>query len=439
MAWFDGVQDAPARHLENFLASKPDIFDNMPSPRAISGFALSALGTAQQVLGSLSSPVSRRADLGESKTCSGGQLSCHNTTVQTDLCCFNSPGGALLQTQFWDTSPQTGPVNSWTIHGLWPDRCDGTYDANCDDQRAYTNITAILNSFGKQDLVSYMNTYWPDYQGNNEQFWEHEWGKHGTCVSTLDPDCYTNYLPTEEVPDFFQKTVDLFKTLPSYTWLSDAGITPSTSQTYTLSQIEDALAKQHGGNKPYVGCASGAMDELWYFYNVQGSVQKGTFESAASLTKSNCPSSGIKYLPKSSNGGSPSTTSTAPGSSPTSSPGGSFSGSGYLNVVSGGSQNGCIISAGTWYTSGTCATFTATASGDGFNLKSSKGNCGVVSGVLTCGSGITSAVFTGDGNTLEYSDSTAFSTDSTPSGSTQAKVYPGSSKPTEFTITWQSK
>ncbi|KAK4611702.1 Ribonuclease T2-like [Fulvia fulva] len=439
MAWVERLQNASSSRLEGFLPSKPDFIHKMPSPRTISGFALSAIGTAQQVLGSLSSPVSRRADLGDSKTCSGGQLSCQNTTAQQDLCCFNSPGGALLQTQFWDTNPQTGPVDSWTIHGLWPDNCDGTYEANCDDNRAYTNITAILNSYGKQDLVSYMNTYWPDYKSQNEQFWEHEWSKHGTCVSTLDPDCYTSYQPTEEVPDFFQRTVDLFKTLPSYTWLADAGISPSSSHTYTLAQIENALAKQHGGFKPYVGCASGALDELWYFYNVRGSVQKGTFEPSQSLTRSNCPSSGIKYLPKSSGGGSPTSTMTAPGSSPTSSPGGTFSGSGYLNVVSGGSQNGCIISAGTWYTSGTCATITATASGDGFTLKSSKGNCGVVSGEFTCGSGVTSTVFTGEGNTLEYSGSTAFSTDSTPSGSTQAKVYPGSSKATKFTIAWQSR
>lgn len=46
-------------------------------------------------------------------------LSCQNTTAVTDTCCFNYPGGELLQTQFWDTNPSTGPNNSWTIHGLW--------------------------------------------------------------------------------------------------------------------------------------------------------------------------------------------------------------------------------------------------------------------------------------------------------------------------------
>lgn len=36
-------------------------------------------------------------------TCSNPQLSCQNTTTVSDLCCFNAPGGQLLQTQFWDS------------------------------------------------------------------------------------------------------------------------------------------------------------------------------------------------------------------------------------------------------------------------------------------------------------------------------------------------
>lgn len=46
-------------------------------------------------------------------------LSCHNTTAYANTCCFNYPGGQILQTQFWDTDPSTGPTDSWTIHGLW--------------------------------------------------------------------------------------------------------------------------------------------------------------------------------------------------------------------------------------------------------------------------------------------------------------------------------
>jgi ribonuclease T2 len=62
-----------------------------------------------------------------------------------------------------------------------------------------------------------MNTYWVSDDSSNEVFWEHEWAKHGTCISTLEPSCYTDYTPQEEVPDFFQKVVDLFQTLDSYT------------------------------------------------------------------------------------------------------------------------------------------------------------------------------------------------------------------------------
>jgi len=169
--------------------------------------------------------------------------------------------------------PPTLPV--LTI--LRPDHCDGTYDANCDPGRAYTNISDIITAAGATDLLSYMNTYWKDYQGNDESFWEHEWGKHGTCISTLEPSCYTNYVPQEEVVDFFQKTVDLFKALPSYTFLTDAGIVPSTTATYTSAQILAALNTPRGVDVAIQCAHTNELDEIWYFYDVAGSVQTGTF------------------------------------------------------------------------------------------------------------------------------------------------------------------
>lgn len=292
------LQDGSVVHPSGLISA---ITAKMPS---IQNSLYSALGAAQVALGLMTSPVYRLDNSSGSATCNNPQLSCHNTTVVEDLCCFNAPGGSLLQTQFWDTDPVTGPEESFTLHGLWPDNCDGTYDANCDDARAYTNITDILNAFGDKDLVDYMTTYWVPDSGSPETFWEHEWGKHGTCISTLDPSCYSSYEPTEEVPPFFERAVSLFKSLPTYQWLKDAGITPDSSKTYSASDMQAALSKGHGADV-YLGCRSGALNEVWYFFNTRGSIQTGTFEAADPLTKSTCPDTGIKYLPKNGGGSTP--------------------------------------------------------------------------------------------------------------------------------------
>lgn len=97
------------------LSTKSLVLDTMPSLRSL---LLSAQGVL--AISGLTSPVLRSTALtGASEVCSNPQLSCHNTTVVENLCCFNAPGGSLLQTQFWDTDPSTGPEDSWTIHGLW--------------------------------------------------------------------------------------------------------------------------------------------------------------------------------------------------------------------------------------------------------------------------------------------------------------------------------
>jgi ribonuclease T2 len=62
-----------------------------------------------------------------------------------------------------------------------------------------------------------MQTYWVSDDESNEAFWDHEWETHGTCISTLEPSCYSGYTPGEEAVDFFTKVVSLFKTLPTYT------------------------------------------------------------------------------------------------------------------------------------------------------------------------------------------------------------------------------
>lgn len=97
-----------------------------------------------------------------------------------DKCCYTEQGH-FLETFFWDTgASSTGPNDSWTVHGLWPDRCDGSYDSYCQPSMELTNITAVLQAAGQTDLLAYMDVFWKDYSGDDETFWEQ-------CVAPVDP------------------------------------------------------------------------------------------------------------------------------------------------------------------------------------------------------------------------------------------------------------
>ena len=436
------LQSSPSPSSSSIINS---VSDNMPSLRSLSKYALGSLGASQSVFAANMNSMSLNA----LSSCPSPELSCHNTTAQENLCCFNSPGGALLQTQFWDTNPPTGPDDSWTLHGLWPDNCDGTYEANCDPRRAYTNITEILQAAGADETLEIMQKYWKDYKGDDESFWEHEWSKHGTCISTLDPPCYADYQPTEEVPIFFNRTVSLFQSLPSYDFLSEAGITPSTSKTYTSAEIQAALSKHHG-QEVYLGCSGGALNEIWYFFNVRGTLEAGSFEASVPLAKSKCPATGVKYLPKRS-GASPTGTATATrttssGATPTATSG-PFSGKGSLNVQVSGASKGCLISNGKWYVSGTCATYTAStvdgnaprvkrAEGDSFTLSSSKGDCGILDGAFACGSGVEKGTFGSESGKLVFEGSANFTADGVPAGTKQVSVFAGDDRAVALDLHW---
>lgn len=118
-------------------------------------------------------------------------------------------------------------------------------------------------------------------------------------ISTLSPTCYVDYTPNQEVLDYFNLTLSLFLILPTYDTLASAGIVPSTTRTYTSAAIQAALKQAHG-YEVTIGCKNGAFNQVWYHYNVKGSVLTGEFiPTAPDGTKSTCPAKGVRYLPKS--------------------------------------------------------------------------------------------------------------------------------------------
>ncbi|KAK7465444.1 hypothetical protein VKT23_005422 [Stygiomarasmius scandens] len=364
-----------------------------------------------------------------------GQASCHNTSTVSNLCCFEAPGGLLLQTQFWDTNPSTGPSDSWTIHGLWPDNCDGTFKENCDSSRNQNDITSLLENAGADSTLDFMKQFWVDINGNDEQFWAHEWNTHGTCYSTLRPSCLPS--GSEDGTDavaFFQTVVKLFKTLPTFTFLQNQGITPSSSKTFTLSQLENALT-QEAGVKPALTCSGSNLNAISWYFNLKGSIIDGQFVAIDSPESSSCPSSGIKYPLKS--GSSSTSTSTSSGPTGTGSPGTLPSKATIHAIRSTGSTTGGLLSLGTWSTQ-TLATYTLSGTASSFTMTSSKGKCGVSGGTFACGSGVASTTFSavssGGSLLLASGGSTAFSSDGVPSGSTVFNVFTGSSHSQEYTL-----
>jgi len=115
----------------------------------------------------LGNGISVTSDCGTS-----GPPSCSIDSPPQDACCYEYPGGLLLQTQFWDTHPAIGPADSWTIHGLWPDNCDGSFEHDCDPSRNYRNIGDLLDDQGASDTRSFLESYMINNKHQTEQFWE---------------------------------------------------------------------------------------------------------------------------------------------------------------------------------------------------------------------------------------------------------------------------
>ncbi|KAJ5174407.1 Ribonuclease [Penicillium canariense] len=402
----------------------------IPGPRKI----LKALGTLW-----MSSAADEKPVAGASTSCPLSEVSCQAKYHGQDTCCFNYPGGQMLQTQFWDVDPALGPDDSWTIHGLWPDHCNGGFDQFCDSKRKYSNISLILIDSGRGDLLEYMSEFWKDFRGDDAHLWEHEWEKHGTCVSTLETHCYEDYIPQQEVVDYFSKSVEVFKQVPSYEFLQAAGILPSHTQTYELADIEDALERGHGAPVT-VHCRYGSLSEIWYHFNIAGSLQSGKFVSASpDGQSSNCPRNGIHYPPKRSQ--PEPTRTTTHGVEPTVT-GIPFSGGGNLMVSTLNQKRGCIISYGTWYASGSCASFRAQkVSDDTFTLESRKGFCAIKGDALSCGIHVnTPSKFTVKDDRLSYLGNTTFYADKAPKGQVQSTIFASQEDhPIELEITWKSQ
>lgn len=260
-----------------------------------------------------------------------------------DGCCINDPSGHFLQTQFWDTSPPLGGNETWTIHGLWPDLCTGGFDQYCNGTRSHSpeKITQILSDASSPQvqggshpgLMDFMTKHWLSLDSRNANLWAHEWNKHGTCISTLESQCYdrdssasgsSQELADGDVLDYFTHAALLYSTLPTFDFFARHGIVPSYENSYELDHLRQAIRDSQHGHEATIRCRNhNELSEIWYSFNVRadlrhamdlwwdGNQQWNTWVPADPQGQtSNCPTTGIRYLPKGGHKPAPSPTAT---------------------------------------------------------------------------------------------------------------------------------
>ncbi|KAJ2957827.1 hypothetical protein NQZ79_g6526 [Umbelopsis isabellina] len=188
----------------------------------------------------------------------------------TDGCCVENKSGLIMIAQYWDI--HAGSFYDYTIHGTWSDHCTGgTWDQFCDPAREYTNVTQILQGLGEFELLQEMNNVWGNSEGLVDDFWSHEWSKHGTCFSTFEPQCYTNYTKGQEMADFFRMTVNFYHKFNVYKALERHGIVPG--HKYKSIQLTQAIEKEFG-NTPNLQCDdTGALNAVWLYFHARGPVR----------------------------------------------------------------------------------------------------------------------------------------------------------------------
>ncbi|GEQ68144.1 hypothetical protein JCM33374_g1811 [Metschnikowia sp. JCM 33374] len=229
---------------------------------------------------------------------------CTSSSI-SNTCCFESQNGVIVQTQYWDYKPSTGPVEEFTLRGLWPYQCDGTSVQYCDNSLNVNTDdveTIVGTQFDDQDLLDDMKKYWTSNDLTGSSLWAYEYNKHGSCIGTEHPQCWgDNFEPNENIYEYFRKAVALYASYPTFQYLKSAQIVPSSTQTYTYDQILEAIKSNVNGIVPLIKCDSnGALHQVGYYHHFIGPLIVQDYIQIDSLATTNCPSTGIKFLPKAS-------------------------------------------------------------------------------------------------------------------------------------------
>ncbi|KAI8622581.1 ribonuclease T2-like protein [Chytriomyces sp. MP71] len=222
------------------------------------------------------------------------------TGAAYDSCCVSNTGLLVFAQNYttglsykvnstWTKNAVVAEIgNRFTVHGLWADNCDGSYNGTkyvngvktgidydligCDASRAFENAADVIKANPTyQWLADWMNVNWRAGDGDNSWFWSHEWSKHGTCTSSFEPKCYgADFKKNDDFFDFMTVSIQVYKSLDLLSAFKASGIVPSDSVAYKLSDLNAAHKAAfgfEGGMQCVVRSGNQYLNEVWTYMN----------------------------------------------------------------------------------------------------------------------------------------------------------------------------
>ncbi|OLY82892.1 Ribonuclease Rh [Smittium mucronatum] len=183
----------------------------------------------------------------------------------TDTCCV-SYYGTITFSHMWLAN--RGRPDQFTIHGMWPNRCDWSYlNEGCDLSRNYTGAGDIVKA-RNPSLYKTMLRDWPSSDGDFSSFWDHEWNKHGTCYDPAAPKCLADYQKYDDLLMYYEVTHQIYSKYNMYNILASSGIVPGFN--YTRSSMEAAILKNSGLISKVRCDSAGNLSEIYSYFYISG-------------------------------------------------------------------------------------------------------------------------------------------------------------------------
>jgi len=128
------------------------------------------------------------------------------------------------------------PRIGFSVHGMWPEYFNDDYPACCSSDLTREMIDKTLEK--NTDIRDMLNVYWPALK--KCRFVRYETEKHGTCASAV-------YGATEDgLVNYWTAILKLANKFDHEKALANAGIIPSNTTRYKLSEVRRAISNQVG-------------------------------------------------------------------------------------------------------------------------------------------------------------------------------------------------